>query len=106
MLRGGLMRGSPSVTSVGSGSSATLTAPPETSLMRSVLLLHTVRLVLLSAVTCQEWILARSGYLYGVPTQCVTSALNHCLLLYCNPYILYGFVKTGILKSDCLALLQ
>lgn len=41
-LRGGPMRGSPSAISVGCGSRATLTAPPEISLMRSVLLLHAV----------------------------------------------------------------
>ena len=76
------MRGSPSVTSVGSGSSATLTAPPETSLMRSVLLPHAA----LAAATVGKW---------------ATTRLLECAVGVCSrDRLVLSIIQAGSLKAD------
>ena len=96
------MQGCPSATNVGSGSFATLTALPESSLTRSVLLLHTA---IFGAVVGSDMLQVGLQTCMVCLCNVSTSALiTVCFCFY--PLLFVCCCQTCIPKSDCLALLQ
>ena len=96
------MRGVPSATSVGCGSSATLTAPLEISLMRSVFLPHAA---LVDAVVGSEML--HTGVRTCILCQCSepTSAFNHCLFFFCHPLLFYVILSRLAFPASLTVLL-